>query len=232
MTVGQIQLTNPSSGNVTITSLTLSWTGGAGQVASAELVENGNVVATATLNGSSAVFSLSGAAAVISGGGTNTYEVVVTVSATAATGPTTFAFTGATGSNGQAVAFSGLPVSGSVVTIVAATATPTLTAVPTSTATPVPVPVVGPPYPNPVTGPSPITVNIQVPGPSTVTMDVFTVAFRKIVSQSKEVSNTGALTWNERDEWGNAVADGLYYLRVQVSGSQPLTKIFKVLITR
>jgi hypothetical protein len=65
-----------------------------------------------------------------------------------------------------------------------------------------------------------------------VTLDVFTVAFRKIAEQTYPVSLYTTLTWDAQDNWGKPVASGLYYLRVQVNGPQPVTKIFKVLVLR
>lgn len=238
MTVAQIQILNPSSGNVNITSLTLSWAGSpAGQVASVSLVKNGGgVIATGVITGTQAVFNFSDP---ISGGnGTATYQAVVAFAPLATTGNYPFSFTNGSGSNGQSIFFSTFPVAGATVTILAATPTPTSTPLPTSTPTAsftptsVMVPVIRAPYPDPVTGPYPVTVNVQVPGNSTVSMDVFTLAFRKIANQTKDISNTGSVTWNLQDSWGTPVADGLYYLRIQVTGPQPLTKIFKVLITR
>jgi len=78
----------------------------------------------------------------------------------------------------------------------------------------------------------PITFNIQVPGESTVTLDVFTLAFRKISSQTTQVFGSQTLQWDLKDVSDVQVADGLYYVRVHVSGNQSATKILKVLILR
>jgi hypothetical protein len=91
--------------------------------------------------------------------------------------------------------------------------------------------IISEPYPNPSTG-SPITINVQVPGPSTVTLDVFTLAFRKIYSQATQVTGSENLQWDLKDVSGVQVANGLYYVRIRVSGSQSTTKILKVLILR
>jgi hypothetical protein len=91
--------------------------------------------------------------------------------------------------------------------------------------------VISPPFPNPSTG-SPITFNVQVPGQSTVTLDVFTLAFRKIYSQTIQADGLLTLQWDLKDVSGAPVANGLYYVRIHVAGSQSATKILKVLILR
>ena len=63
-------------------------------------------------------------------------------------------------------------------------------------------------------------------------VDVFTLAFRKIASQTAQVSGIQAFQWDLRDTMGNQAADGLYYIRIQVSGKPAATKIMKVLILR
>ena len=109
------------------------------------------------------------------------------------------------------------------------TVTPTFT--PTYTPTLEPVVLIYPPYPNPSYG-SPIIFSFQVPGESTVTMDVFTLAFRKISSQTVQVYGASTLQWDLKDVSGIQVANGLYYVRFQVTGVQSTTKILKVLILR
>jgi hypothetical protein len=63
-------------------------------------------------------------------------------------------------------------------------------------------------------------------------MDVFTLAFRKIASQTQEIYGDQTFQWNLKDVAGVQVADGLYYVRIHVSGTQSATKILKVLILR
>jgi len=41
-----------------------------------------------------------------------------------------------------------------------------------------------------------------------------------------------AVQWDLRDKLGINVADGLYYVRIQVTGRQDAVKIFKVLVLR
>jgi hypothetical protein len=91
--------------------------------------------------------------------------------------------------------------------------------------------VISEPFPNPSSG-SPITFNIQVPGESTVTLDVFTLAFRRVYAETTHAFGSVTLEWNLRDVSGTQVSNGLYYVRIQVTGSQSTTKILKVLILR
>jgi hypothetical protein len=92
---------------------------------------------------------------------------------------------------------------------------------------------IGAPYPNPSGYSSPVTCQVQAPAGSTVEWAVFTVAFRKILDKSILIPGQNAtLVWNQQDAWGNRVANGLYYLRVQVTGSYYETKIWKLLVIR
>src|SRR5665213_1257655 len=125
------------------------------------------------------------------------------------------------------------------------TPTATLTSTPTNTFTPTGTPTITPtytptitseiiisaPFPNPSNG-TPITFNIQVPSESTVTLDVFTLAFRKIYSETTQADGPLTLQWDLKDVSGVQVANGVYYVRIHVSGSQSATKIIKVLILR
>jgi len=63
-------------------------------------------------------------------------------------------------------------------------------------------------------------------------MDVFTLAFRKIASQTTQVYGAQTLQWDLRDIKGVQAANGLYYVRIHVTGVQEYTKILKVLILR
>jgi hypothetical protein len=109
--------------------------------------------------------------------------------------------------------------------------TSTSTITPTYTPTISPRVVISPPYPNPSSG-SPMTFNVQTPDQSTVTLEVFTPAFRKIYSQTFQVYGSQNLQWNLRDNAGIRAADGIYYVRVHVAGAPATTKILKVLILR
>lgn len=115
----------------------------------------------------------------------------------------------------------GVPVGGSTVTVSAATYTPT----------PILKPVLRGPFPNPVDK-GPVVVDVEVPVNSSVKWSVFTLSFRKIVDGEISVNGKGSVQWDLRDKTGALVADGLYYLRLEVLGTQPSSKIFKVLILR
>ena len=109
------------------------------------------------------------------------------------------------------------------------TNTPTIT--PTYTPTITENIVIAEPYPNPSSG-SPMTFNVQVPGESTVTLDVFTLAFRKVFAETTHADGPVTLQWDLRDVSGALVSNGLYYVRIQVSGNESTTKTFKVLVLR
>jgi hypothetical protein len=63
-------------------------------------------------------------------------------------------------------------------------------------------------------------------------MDIFTLAFRKVASQTIQASGSKILQWDLKDILGVPVSDGLYYVRIHVTGVQSSTKILKVLILR
>jgi hypothetical protein len=112
-----------------------------------------------------------------------------------------------------------------------ATITRTTTITPTDTATIAPVVVISAPYPNPSRG-LPVSFNVSVPGESTVTIDVFTLAFRKITSQTREIYGDQTFQWDLKDISGAQAANGLYYVRIHVKGPHSTTQVLKVLILR
>ncbi len=109
------------------------------------------------------------------------------------------------------------------------TRTPTVT--PTYTPTITTQIVISEPFPNPSNG-LPITFNVQAPDESTVTLDVFTLAFRKIFGETTQAHGLLTLQWNLKDSSGDQVSNGLYYVRIHVVGSQSATKILKVMVLR
>jgi hypothetical protein len=128
--VQQVVLTNLGSSTVTLTSLTLtvSGTGDPADITSVTLLQNGTPVTTMAFTYTTATFSLSG---------TLSTSVTYTVQAnfgTNAAGNYTFSLTGASGTNGQAVLFSGLPVTAATVSVAQATSTPTNSFTSTTTA--------------------------------------------------------------------------------------------------
>ncbi len=117
------------------------------------------------------------------------------------------------------------------------TQTPTITWTPTVTFTPTPtVPtrvIYSPPYPNPVTN-GPVQFDlITPPGSHTIQLDVFTTSFRKVVDHTiKFTGVTTTIQWDLKDRMGVAVSDGLYYVRITVTGTGNSMKILKVMILK
>jgi hypothetical protein len=223
--VDQIVLNNPSSTSVNMTSLTLSESGAsASGILSATLLKNGTPISgPVAFSGSTATFTLADS---IPASGSVTYTVQVNFSGTAAPGSYNFSFTAAAGNNGQAASFSGLPINGATVTLVAATATPTITSTPSATRTATPFkddkPVL---YPNPSDG-GPIQV-LPPPysGVEDVTVEIFTAAFRKVSTQAFGTQTYGPLTVQLKDNWGHPLASGLYYLVVKVGPKRTVSKL-------
>lgn len=114
------------------------------------------------------------------------------------------------------------------------TSTVTITATPTFTSTPVIITVtIGAPYPNPANGTAHLSIPVQAPTDSTAHWTVYTTAFRKVYDHSQSIpGNNGILSWALVDTWGSPVANGVYYVRVQVTGLTPATKVLKVLVIR
>lgn len=210
-----------------------------------ELVQYGTVIETGTFNGTTATLNFSGV--VSPGNGTATYQVVVTFASSAPTGNYQFSVTSGTGTNGQQVQFANLPVYGAIVQIVSATATFTATATVTFTAIFTPTAqatstftttststVTSTPtsnkgvvvYPNPVTSP---TVNIFPPtysGVSNVEVEIFTLAFRKVLDETFPNVPAGTpLKITLDDQWGHPLANGLYYVVVIVNGERSIAKL-------
>ena len=111
------------------------------------------------------------------------------------------------------------------------TQTPTATVTPTYTATLTSAIIISAPFPNPSSG-TPMSFGLQVPGESQVTMEVFTLAFRRIYGQTTQADGPLTLQWDLRDVSGTQAANGVYFVRIHVSGAQSATKILKVLILR
>ena len=246
MLVQQVQLTNPGGNIVTLSSLTLTESGNSPiGITSVTLLKNGSVVTTTGFTGTTVTFNFTDT---IPANGAVTYQVAVNFSNGASVGNYLFSVTGGSGTNGQPVLFSHLPVAGVVVTIVAVTPTPsnTFTNTTTPSATPTNSPVatatmtatseaggvtISFPYPNPSYGDGPVAVNIQVPGAATVNWSVFTTAFRKVNEGMVSLGGDATFQWDLKDKTEKPVANGLYYLRLEATGSfGTVKKIFKILI--
>jgi hypothetical protein len=92
---------------------------------------------------------------------------------------------------------------------------------------------IGAPYPNPANGTAHLSIPVQAPTDSTAHWTVYTTAFRKVYDHSQSIpGNNGILSWALVDTWGSPVANGVYYVRVQVTGLTPATKVLKVLVIR
>ncbi len=77
-----------------------------------------------------------------------------------------------------------------------------------------------------------MNINIDISSPSMVTLTVFTLYGREIYQESLERASDGTISWNLADLQGTTVANGVYYLKIQVNGNQPLVKVLKVLVLR
>jgi len=65
-----------------------------------------------------------------------------------------------------------------------------------------------------------------------VTLTVFTLSGREIYTESLELASNGTIAWDLNDLEGTTVSNGLYYLKIQVTGNQPLVEVLKVLVLR
>jgi len=112
--------------------------------------------------------------------------------------------------------------------------TPTFTGTPTNSPTPIISTVlISSPFPNPITGKGPVSMIVQAPNGSSAHITVFTLAFRKVYDKNAAIpGNTLDFSWNLEDSWGHPLADGLYYIRVQVMGPVIGQDIKKLLVIR
>ncbi len=236
--IQQIQVNNPSGNPVTLTSITLSETGTPPTgITSINLSVNGTLIATAAFSGPDATLSFN--SAIPGANGAVTYEVTANFSSSSPAGNYSFSATDATGSNGQALLFTGLPVPGATVTIAAATptytpsasATPTttktLTPPPTATATRTPAPPAKPVlYPNPVSTGGVAQLNPGLTFESNVSIEIFTTAFRKVADLTYYNVQPGvSVPIPLADEWGTPLANGLYYVVVQTNRGRNILKL-------
>jgi|GEM_PF-1619410 len=111
-----------------------------------------------------------------------------------------------------------------------ATPTPTISNTPTATLPPTWTPTITqtPPtmpslFPNPVTGG---TVSLYIPYGGDVQVEVFTLAFRRVISKPLSHQPTGiTVQLDLKDDWGGELSDGLYYLVLKSSGKRWVGKM-------
>jgi len=124
-------------------------------------------------------------------------------------------------------------VTGSTMTVLTATPTMTSTATRTVTATNTPIvkTVICPPSPNPAEN-GQLNMCVSVP-PATamVQCEIYTLSFRKVGGKGFPGAPT-SLNLDLVDAYGQPLANGLYYLRVTVTGPSPTVETFKVLVIR
>jgi len=253
----QIHVYNQSNAPTTLTSLKLTAsgtgndaTGISGVSLYADMNNNGvldigdNLLSTGSYGADNGTLTMAFTSG-ITAFGTANYLVVYSFSGSAGAGTYQANMagngdaSGTNGTTGQPILVTGAPLNGAVVTLVALTATPSFTPTPTSTFTPLPTHTptvsatktnISAPYPNPANGP--ITFDILTSGLSEVKWSVFTLGFRKIVEGNVSVNDFGSIQWDLRDKKGDMVGDGLYYVRVEITGAVHYSKIWKVLVLR
>jgi hypothetical protein len=134
---------------------------------------------------------------------------------------------------GQGLVFTGAPVTGSMMTVL--TATPTMTSTQTATVTATYTPIVKtkicPPSPNPAGGQLDFCVSVP-PATSMIRCEIYTLAFRKVGEKSFPAPAPSSLSLDLVDTYGQPLANGLYYLKVTVTGPSPAVETFKVLVIR
>jgi ABC-type transport system involved in cytochrome c biogenesis permease subunit len=75
------------------------------------------------------------------------------------------------------------------------------------------------PYPNPATSPFwPIRFDLRSNCSKTLHWTITTSANRLVVSGTVSVFGRGTLVWDQRDNRGKLVANGLYYFRLLEAG--------------
>ena len=104
------------------------------------------------------------------------------------------------------------------------TVTSTGTITPTFTQTPVPlkVPVV---YPNPADGTSPVAIRPPVYTGNSVTVEIYTVAYRKVFNHTYGLNYGNDPKISLVDNWNNPLASGLYYVVVTTNSGRSIGKL-------
>jgi len=80
-------------------------------------------------------------------------------------------------------------------------------------------------FPNPCSGPT-ASVILPLSGSANITVQVFTLAFRKVLSQNyPQVAPGTVLSFPLKDSWGNNLADGLYYVAITTPQNRWMVKL-------
>jgi hypothetical protein len=99
------------------------------------------------------------------------------------------------------------------------TATPTFTATSTNVPSNCPAVTLSAPYPNPATCQAcSVRFDLMSTCPKTLHWTITTTASRLVVSGTLSVFGRGTLVWDQRDNRGKLVANGLYYFRLLEAG--------------
>lgn len=81
-------------------------------------------------------------------------------------------------------------------------------------------------YPNPVAGSGVKVLPPAYAGTADVRIEVLTVTFRKVLDQTfPDVPAGTAVTVPLDDSWGHPLADGLYYVVVEVNGKKTIAEL-------
>lgn len=80
------------------------------------------------------------------------------------------------------------------------------------------------PYPNPVRLGSTVRVNLLSSCPVTADWSVYTLAYRKVYGERVEVNGPKTAAWNLRDDKGVPVGAGLYFLKFEALGGNPVLR--------
>jgi hypothetical protein len=255
----QIKLTNPSGAALSITSIKLTAsgtgidnTGIISVTVYTDLNGDGTVDGGDTALGSATYASDNGTVLIsfnnpLPAFATQNYLVVYNFSPTAPGGTYQASVVGSldlTGGNtttGQTISFTGVPVNGATITISTATTTPTFTPTVTTTRTATaiasgtPTPVI---FPNPSDGTKPVCVNVPgLASNSNVTVQIFTIAFRKVQEIPFTNVPAGTVSFSLTDRYGTPLASGLYYVVITTTpsgatGQSPKRSVGKLLLLR
>lgn len=78
-----------------------------------------------------------------------------------------------------------------------------------------------------------MTFDVITASSARVKWSIITMSHRKVLERVVDINGPTTLTWDLKDQKGGFVADGLYYLRLEVGDMAGKTgKIWKVLVAR